>query len=89
MNSDLLIYQPEIELEYTEADLNDIKTMLSAEEDQALREILELEKEAQGQKDLFREVLESAKKSALDYLEGMTGIAVENENLRNPQDVSK
>lgn len=89
MNSDLLIYQPDIELETTEVDLNDIKTMLSVEEDKALREILELEKEAQGQKDLFREVLESAKKSALDYLEGMTGIAVENENLRNPQDVSK
>lgn len=67
-----LNYAPEFDLVYTDQDLNDIKTALSQEEENSLKEILELQKQSNEKKNLMKDLLDAAKKGALQYLDSMT-----------------
>ena len=73
MNTNLA-YIPDIALSSDLSDLDELEHALSKQEEDCLSEILELEKEfdSRSQPTLMRDVLEAAKKGAMDYLDSMT-----------------
>lgn len=73
MNTNLA-YIPDIALNSDLTDLDELEFALSKQEEECLSEILELEKEVgnNSQPTLMRNILEAAKKGAMDYLDSMT-----------------
>lgn len=73
MNTNLA-YIPDIALNSDLTDLDELEFALSKQEEECLSEILELEKDVgnNSQPTLMRDILEAAKKGAMDYLDSMT-----------------
>lgn len=65
-------FVPDIELKFSEEELEKIDKTLTEEDEEVLREILEITAECDEKKDLFKEVLASMERGVLEYLDSMT-----------------
>lgn len=83
-----ITYLPDFELKYSEEDLNSLSKELSEEDEQILKEILELEKQNDGNSDFMKELLEAAKKGTMQYLDAMTDTSETFDRAKDPSSVS-
>ena len=83
-----ITYLPDFEFKYSEEDLNSLSKELSEEDEQILKEILELEKQNDGNSDFMKELLEAAKKGTMQYLDAMTDTSETFDRAKDPSSVS-
>lgn len=79
---------PDFELKYSEEELDNFSKELSEEDEQILKEILELEKQNDGKSDFMKELLEAAKKGTMQYLDAMTDTGETFDRAKDPSSVS-
>lgn len=79
---------PDFELKYLEDDLDDLTKDLSEEEEKILKEILELEKQNDGNSDFMKDLLEATKKGTMQYLDAMTDTGETFGRAKDPNSVS-
>lgn len=82
-------YLSDLEIVDMKPDYDGLEEQLSADEEQLLADILELEKGMKEKPTLMHDVLEAVKKGALDYLDSMTDTGETFDRMKDPEDVSR
>ena len=79
--------KPDFLLKFSEAELDDLDSKLTQEEEKIFKDILELEKQNQDKKDIFQELLEAAKKGASQFVDSMTDTVDTLTEMKDPKKV--
>ncbi|MBR6367504.1 MAG: hypothetical protein IKR89_03940 [Bacteroidaceae bacterium] len=83
-----ITFLPDFELKYSEKDLDNLSKDLSEEDEKILKEILELETLNSGKTDFMKELLEAAKRGAMQYIDSMTDTGETFNRAKDPSSVS-
>ena len=88
-NSIPIEFLPDFQISFTEKELEDLDMELSAKESELLNDLAKLQANLPGKHDVLKDILEAAKKGAMDYLDSFTDTSDTISELKNPESVRR